>query len=53
MMYGGRLKFRFNKADVRALLENVTEYPEEIKRRVEEILSAQMRKYQYLFSENE
>ena len=53
MMYGGRLKFRFNKADVRTLLENVTEYPEEIKCRVEEILYAQMRKYQYLFTENE
>ena len=49
MMYGGHLKFEFGKEDVRALLGNVTEYPEEIKCRVEEILYAQMRKYRYLF----
>lgn len=49
IMYGGHLNFEFGKEDVRVLLENVTEYPEEIKNRVEEILYVQMRKYRYLF----
>ena len=53
MMYGGHLRFGFGKEDVRALLESVTEYPEEIRHRVEEILYAQMRKYQYLFVGNQ
>lgn len=48
-LYGGNLKFHFSKEDVRSLLDNVIEYPEEIKRRVEDIIYAQMRKYQYLF----
>ena len=48
-LYGGNLRFQFTKEDVKGLLKNVTEYSEEIKYRVEEIIYAQMRKYQYLF----
>ena len=39
----------FTKKDVAELLANATSYPEEIYSRVEKILSAQMRKYAYLF----
>lgn len=40
---------RITKKDVTELLANATSYPEEIRSRVEKILSAQMRKYAYLF----
>ncbi len=49
IMYGGNLRFKFTKEDVRSLLEHVTAYSEETKRRMEDIVYAQMRKYQYLF----
>lgn len=48
-LYKRNLKFRFTKKDVTELLANATSYPEEIRSRVEKILSAQMRKYAYLF----
>lgn len=48
-MYGVNIKFNFTDRDVRGLLENVTEYSQEEKSRVEKIIYMQMRKYQYLF----
>jgi len=42
------IKFYFNKQDVRELLEKVTEYSAEEKRRVETIIYMQMKKYSYL-----
>ncbi|MBQ7839107.1 MAG: hypothetical protein IJ390_01245 [Lachnospiraceae bacterium] len=48
-LYGGHLKFYFTQADVKMLLEHVTEYTEAEKSRVETVIYAQMRKYQYLF----
>ena len=49
-IYKGNLKFYFTKQDVKELLENVTEYSEEEKKRVETIIYEQMRKYKYLFT---
>ena len=49
-LYKGNLKFYFSKQDVKELLENVTEYSEEEKKRVETIIYEQMRKYKYLFT---
>lgn len=48
-LYKRNLKFHFTQKDVTELLANATSYPEEILSRVEKILSAQMRKYAYLF----
>ena len=48
-LYGEHLKFTFTKQDVRMLLKEATIYPEEVRRRVEQILYRQMRKYEYLF----
>lgn len=48
-VYGGHIKFRFTKEEVHALLEKASIYPTEEKMRVEEIVFAQMRKYEYLF----
>lgn len=48
-LYGKNLSFSFTKKDVRELVEKVSIYSEEEKARVEGILYAQMRKYQYLF----
>lgn len=48
-LYGQHLKFRFTDGDVRRFLEAETEYPEEIKERVGELIRTQRRKYQYLF----
>ena len=50
ILYKGNLKFSFTKQDVKELLENVTEYSEEEKKRVEIIIYEQMRKYKYLFT---
>ena len=46
---GENLKFHFTEKNVRELLENVTEYSLEEKRRVETIIYMQMKKYSYLF----
>ena len=48
-MYGTNLKFTFTKKDVNELLEAVTDYSEEEKRRVEKLLFLQIKKYGYLF----
>jgi len=48
-LYHYNLKFYFTQKDVRELLANVTEYSQEIKNRVEQIIYLQMRKYSYLF----
>ena len=48
-LYGVNMKFEFTEKDVRKLLEGVTEYSQEEKRRVERIICAQIRKYSYLF----
>lgn len=49
-LYKTNLKFIFTKKDVTELLKNAEVYPKEIRNRVETIISAQMRKYSYLFS---
>ena len=48
-VYGENIKFNFTQKDVRELLENVTEYTQVEKNRVERIVCAQMNKYGYLF----
>ncbi len=48
-LYGGQLKFTFTKKDVKELLDAATIYPEEIRRRVEDVIYMQMEKYGYLF----
>ena len=48
-LYKMNLKFRFTKKDVTELLENAEGYSDEIRKRVETIIFAQMRKYPYLF----
>ncbi len=48
-LYGVNISLSFKEKDVRHILDNVTEYPEEIKDRVYNIVLAQMRKYGYLF----
>ena len=48
-LYGENIKFNFTQKDVRELLENVTEYTQVEKNRVERIVCAQMNKYGYLF----
>ena len=49
-LYKMNLKFRFTKKDVTELLANAEGYSDEIRKRVETIIFAQMRKYPYLFS---
>ena len=48
-LYKCNLKFYFTRNDVTELLKAATIYHEEERARVENILYAQMRKYQYLF----
>jgi hypothetical protein len=48
-LYGGQLKFSFTKKDVKVLLEAATIYPEEVRKRVEDVIYLQMEKYGYLF----
>lgn len=48
-LYGGQLKFSFTKKDVRELLDAATIYPEEVRKRVEDVIYMQMEKYGYLF----
>lgn len=45
---GVNIKFNFTEKDIKELLQTVTEYSEEERRRVESIICAQMRKYHYL-----
>lgn len=48
-LYKCNLKFYFTKKDVSRLLQQASIYPEDQRKRVEKIIYAQMRKYQYLF----
>ncbi len=48
-LYQENLKFFFTKKDVKELLASATIYPEEVRRRVEDIIYMQMEKYGYLF----
>ena len=48
-LYGQNLRFTFTKSDVKTLLANICEYSAEEKKRVEELIYEQMRKYRYLF----
>lgn len=47
--YGEHISFSFTKNDVRQLLDQVSEYSPDIKKRVERIIFRQMDKYTYLF----
>lgn len=47
---GEHIKFNFTEKDVKELLDNVEEYTQEEKNRVERIICAQMKKYGYLFT---
>ena len=49
-LYGGNLKFTFTKDDVGRILDKANIYSEEIRRRVEDLLFEQMRKYKYIFT---
>lgn len=48
-LYGRHLQFSFSKDTVARLLERADIYPEEIRRRVEEVILLQRKKYAYLF----
>lgn len=48
-LYGNNIKFYFTKNDVTELLEHATQYSQEIRNRVQDIIFCQMDKYQYLF----
>ncbi len=49
MLYKKNLQFNFTRKDVKTLLDLATDYPVEMRDRVEKIIYAQMSKYQYLF----
>ena len=48
-LYHNHIKFSFTMKDVKELLDNAEIYSEEERKRVELVIRAQMRKYQYLF----
>lgn len=48
-LYQNHIKFSFTMKDVKELLDNAEIYSEEERKRVELVIRAQMRKYQYLF----
>lgn len=49
-LYGQQLSFDFTYGDVKKLLDEEPYYPEEVKKRVEDIIMHQRRKYEYLFN---
>lgn len=49
--YGTHVKFGFTKKDVANIVDDISEYSDEIKERVKNILFYQMNKYQYLFTD--
>lgn len=49
-LFGEHLKFSFTQKDVKKLLDMAEIYSEDVRKRVEEIIYSQMRKYQYLFT---
>lgn len=48
-LYGNNLSFSFTHKDVNGIVDSATNYPEEIRARVKEILYSQMKKYSYMF----
>ena len=48
-LYGAQIRFSFTKKDVKELLDGATIYPEEVRKRVEDVIYMQMEKYGYLF----
>ena len=44
-----RVQFCFSRDEVRALLDKAVVYPENMRKRVEEVIFLQMKKYEYLF----
>lgn len=48
-LYGQPMHFSFNEKEVEELLEQEEFYPEKQKKRIQEILFHQKRKYEYLF----
>ena len=48
-LFKTNLRFSFTKKDVKELLEQADIYSEKERERVEKIIYAQMRKYEYLF----
>ena len=50
VIYGENIKFKFTSKDVSELLDKVTGYSQEEKRRVETIMRMQIKKYGYLFT---
>ena len=48
-LYGCNIKFYFNRDDLAVIVNKATIYAQEERKRVEEIITLQMRKYQYLF----
>ena len=48
-LYGGQMKFNFTKKNVKELLDAAIIYPEEVRKRVGDVIYLQMEKYGYLF----
>ena len=48
-LYGSCIQFSFTKSDIREILSKACIYTLEERKRVENIIFAQMRKYEYLF----
>lgn len=51
-LYGQHIKFHYDTKTIDRLLSEEAYYPDEIKRRVKQILVSQKRKYRYLFTES-
>jgi len=49
-LYGSHLQFCFSKDEGKELLDKADIYPEDARKRVEEVILLQMKKYEYLFS---
>ena len=49
-MYGENLHFTFGYNEVEAIVEKADIYPEEIRRRVIDVVMEMKRRYSYLFS---
>jgi len=49
VLYGQQVRFHFTRSDVEELLRKEKYYPNEIKKRVQEVILEQKRRYQYLF----
>lgn len=51
-LYGQHIKFHYDAKTIDRILSEEAYYPDEIKRRVKQILVSQKRKYRYLFTES-